>query len=687
MSDIAKAYVQIVPSAKGIKGSISHVLGGEAEAAGSSAGAGFGGNLLGKVKGMIAAAGLGKALSASFTGGGELEQSLGGVKTLFKASADSVIASARAAYATAGMDANAYMEMVTDFSASLIASLGGDTAAAAAAADQALRDMSDNANKMGTDMALIQNAYQGFAKGNYTMLDNLKLGYGGTKTEMERLLARAQELSGVKYDINNLSDVYSAIHEIQKDLGIAGATAKEAATTLTGSFSAMKAAAKNVLGGMMLGEDIKPSLQQLRGTVSVFLKDNLLPMAKNLLKGLPDILNAGLSAAIDGMHFLKNNSDAIVETGLQLVQQLGESVMDAIPSLVVVGAELLGAFGRSLLNADWAAMGTTLVQALKSSVSVNAMEVFGQDLGIADALRAGLDSCLPLMLEGGASLLSGLLSGIAAHGPSLIAFAGTIVGTLATSLIDHLPQMLDSGKSILQELLSGIGVLLPQAIVSGGQLVIQLVSGIVRNLPQILASGVELVVTLIKGIGETYPKIIDAAASVAREFRDTLKGIDWLQLGKDVIGGIIDGFAAMGSALWEAATSIARTAMDAITDFFEIRSPSRRAKREAGIQVPAGVAEGMLENAGVAEKAARELSRRTSAALDTDLAVRLSANGRLAYSGSAPAASGGEVVALLAAILQAIRDGNFELVQALLASAGKTISERDFARMVKAVST
>lgn len=207
-TELAKAYVQIVPSAKGISGSISKELGGEASVAGSSSGESFAGNMLGKVKQLIAVAGIGKVFSETISEGADLEQSLGGIETLFKESADKVKENAAKAYQTAGMSANEYMELTTSFSASLLSSLSNDTSKAADVADMAMTDMSDNANKMGTDMESIKNAYQGFAKQNYTMLDNLKLGYGGTKEEMQRLLTDAQKISGVKYDINNLSDVY-----------------------------------------------------------------------------------------------------------------------------------------------------------------------------------------------------------------------------------------------------------------------------------------------------------------------------------------------------------------------------------------------------------------------------------------------------------------------------------------------
>lgn len=293
-TELGKAYVQIIPSARGMKGMLSKELGADIPQVGKEVGESLAGKLIGVAKKLIAAAGIGKLIHSSLMEGADLQQSLGGIETLFKGSADVVKKYANEAYKTTGLSANAYMENVTGFSASLLQSLGGDTRKAADVANMAMVDMADNSNKMGTSMDRIQDAYQGFAKQNYTMLDNLKLGYGGTKTEMQRLLADAQKLTGVKYDINNLSDVYQAIHAIQENLDITGTTAKEAATTFSGSFASMKAAAQNVLGKLALGEDIMPSLHQLFETVKTFLVGNLIPMVWNVLKGIPQVLAGAL---------------------------------------------------------------------------------------------------------------------------------------------------------------------------------------------------------------------------------------------------------------------------------------------------------------------------------------------------------------------------------------------------------
>ena len=332
-TELAKAYVQIIPSAKGIQGSISNVIGGEADSAGKSAG----GKIVGAIKGAIATAAIGKALGAALTEGAALEQSLGGIETLFKDSADKVKQNAAEAYRTAGMSANQYMELTTSFAASLLQSLGGDTQKAAEISDMAMTDMSDNANKMGTDMERITDAYQGFAKQNYTMLDNLKLGYGGTKEEMQRLLADAEKITGVKYDISNLSDVYSAIHVIQGELDITGTTAKEAASTLSGSFASMQAAFKNVLGQLTLGQDIGPALSALAETVTTFLVGNLLPAVWNILSALPGAL----------LTFVQSLGSELIEAVSETFAQMGTN---SGPQLLAMVYNMLAQLGNAIMT-------------------------------------------------------------------------------------------------------------------------------------------------------------------------------------------------------------------------------------------------------------------------------------------------------------------------------------------------
>lgn len=376
-TELGKAYVQIIPSASGIKGRLAGIMNPEASAAGESAGKAAGNSLGEAIKKAIVAAGIGTALKATLMEGADLQQSLGGIETLFKDSADKVIENAKNAYKTAGLSANDYMESVTSFSASLLQGLAGDTNKAADVADMALTDMSDNANKMGTSMELIQNAYQGFAKQNYTMLDNLKLGYGGTKTEMQRLLADATKLTGVKYDLDNLSDVYEAIHVIQEEMGITGTTALEASTTFTGSMASMKAALSNVLGNLSLGEDIKPALNDLIQTTGTFLFDNLFPMVGNIITGLVGYI-VDTAANTDWVEviteILVKIKDAMT-TGIEtyfgtdttMVNDMFDFLIDGIPQIAQFVQDAFGLLWEAC-NEIWTSIGKPIWDAIVSTI-------------------------------------------------------------------------------------------------------------------------------------------------------------------------------------------------------------------------------------------------------------------------------------------------------------------------------
>ena len=336
-TELGKAYVQIIPSAKGIKGQIEGIIGGDVDNAGKTAGKSLGGKLVGAFSTVMASAAIGQTISKAFSEGAALQQSIGGVETLFKDNADTIKKYAAEAYKGAGLSANQYMELSTSFAASLLQSLNGDTKAAAEATNTAINDMADNSAKFGTSMESLQMAYAGFSKGQYTLLDNLKLGYGGTKTEMERLLADAQALTGVKYDINNLSDVYEAIHVIQGEIGLTGSAANEASETFSGSLNAMKAAATNLLGNLALGEDITPSLITLGETVWNFGVNNLMPMMWNIVKGLGgalkdaalQILGTDTSIAFSVMDSITSKLPELLNKGVEIVTNIAK-----IPKLV-----------------------------------------------------------------------------------------------------------------------------------------------------------------------------------------------------------------------------------------------------------------------------------------------------------------------------------------------------------------
>ena len=353
---LGTAYVQIVPSAKGISGSISNVLGGEAESAGTS----IGGKIGAFAKKALTAAAIGtvvvKGLKASFSEGAKLQQSyLGGLDTLYGEAADKAREYARAA-SEAGISMNTYSEQAVSFGAALKNAYGGDTTKAIEAANRAIMDMADNSAKMGTDIESVQMAYQGFAKQNYTMLDNLKLGYGGTKSEMERLLADAEKLTGIHYDIDNLGDVYDAIHVIQGDLGLTGVAAEEASETFSGSFNAMKAAAQNFMGSLALGDGVSDSLKKLMKATSNFIFKNLIPMLGKIIKSLPKaiatFLKDGLPMLVkDLTTLLKNLTTSIAKTANNLTgPRVAEWAKTTIPKIIVAGAKLIGTLATSFIT-------------------------------------------------------------------------------------------------------------------------------------------------------------------------------------------------------------------------------------------------------------------------------------------------------------------------------------------------
>lgn len=500
--ELAKAYVQIVPSAEGIQGKITEALGGEPAAAGDAAGQSLGAQLVGTLKKVIAAAGIGKIISESINLGGALQQSLGGVETLFKDSADTVKAYAAQAYKTVGLSANDYMEQTTSFAASLLSSVSQDTQAAADLANMAMVDMADNSNKMGTSMQDIQNAYQGFAKQNYTMLDNLKLGYGGTQAEMQRLLKDAEKISGVHYDLGNLADMYSAIHVIQKEMDITGTTAKEASTTLTGSFAAMKAAAENVLADWSTGADLTAPLQGLVETAQTFLVGNLLPMIGNVLAGIPELVYTLVPE--------------ILQSGTQLVTSLAEGFTQGIPDF--------------LSNA------------------------LPQLLQFTEELRANAG----VFVDAGLNLITQLLNGLIAGLPDLIAYVPDIIINICGVINDNMPKILAQGVSIIVQLIAGLVQTVPSLLANWKKIleaVLSVISAINwLNIGKTILTGVA---NGVKSMGSSLLSAFKGGFSSALAWIKSLpsQAVQW---GKNLIQSFINGLTGKGGAV--GAGAIAATA-------------------------------------------------------------------------------------------------------------------------------
>jgi phage-related protein len=620
-TELAKAYVQIIPSAEGIKGKITEELGGEAASAGTSAGQSFGGNLVGVLKKVLVAAGIGTVIKESISEGAALEQSIGGIETLFKDSADTMKTYAAEAYKTAGMSANEYMETATGFAASLLQGLGGDTAQAAEVSNMAITDMSDNANKMGTDMQSIQNAYQGFAKQNYTMLDNLKLGYGGTRTEMERLLSDAQKISGVEYNIDNLSDVYEAIHVIQGDLDITGTTAKEAATTLSGSMASMKSAFTNVLGNLALGEDIGPALDGLLDSVFTFLEGNLLPMVGNVMGGLPKILTKTMSGVIQMMNKASKNTAGIVQMGTNIVTELVDGILEMAPYLVEAALNLIASFGNALITTDWAAIAEDMISTLQSSMDQAGLEILGTDGSIMNAISQAITSNLPGMLEKGVEIITNLANGILANLPAIIESIGSILTQLVAVIMQNMPTILQAGVTLIENLAQGLINNLPAIITAIADIIFQLLATIWTYLPQILQTGIKLINELQMGVIQAIPQLIAKIPTIISNIKTEFLKFDWKSIGTNIIKGIANGIKAGSSVIVEAAKSAAKKALDAAKKFLGIGSPSKVMRDEVGRWIPAGIAEGIAENEKSVTSAMRKLTQQTAGTLQSELVM------------------------------------------------------------------
>lgn len=539
---LANAYVQIIPSAKGIKSGMQKEL----DAAGGTAGESAGGRFAGSFKNIIGAAAIGTAVVAGITKsikeGAALEQSIGGIETLFKSASDTVIKNADNAFRTAGISANSYMEQATSFSASLLQSLDGDTRKAAKYADTAIIDMSDNANKMGTNIEDIQNAYQGFAKQNYTMLDNLKLGYGGTKTEMERLLADASKISGQKYDISNLSDVYEAIHVIQGDLDITGTSAKEAATTLSGSFGAMKAAADNFLGNLALGRNIGSSMEGLASTASTFLFDNLVPAIGRILtslptalgtfikKGVPQFMTAG-KEMMDGIAKGFGNSGDIIKKALSGLTDLSGMISKAAPGLVDTGMDLLQNLAQGIADGlpEFIESVPEIISNFADAAAKNAPKLAKGGLLIIKTLAVGIIKSIPVLIKTIPKIFKAYLN--------IWKSLGWVnLGKLAlTAIRNGIVKGIGALASIVRGKFNAVKTAITQPITAARNVLLNIVSAIKSRLSFSGLSG-----SVGRAFGAIKAKMtapISSALSTIRSAVSKIRGIFPLRLGK-IFSGI-----------------------------------------------------------------------------------------------------------------------------------------------------
>lgn len=560
-----------------------------------------------------ASAGVAALGTACINAYADYEQLAGGVETLFKDSAETIHSFADNAYKTAGLSANEYMETVTSFSASLLQSLDGDTEKAAAAADLAITDMADNANKMGTAMESIQNAYQGFAKQNYTMLDNLKLGYGGTKEEMQRLLADAEKLSGVKYDLSSYADIVEAIHVIQTEMGITGTTAKEASTTIQGSVASMKAAWANLMVGMaddtqnfdMLLSNFIESI----GTVA----DNLLPRIGVVIEGMGKLV-AGLAPEIaSALPTLTNELlPNLVELGVQSISALVQGIQENGDSLAAGALSIVGTLAEGIAEllpmvADTAA---SLVVSLADGLTESLPNIIPVAIETISTLVENLTENANTVIDAGIQIILALGEGLIAALPQLIETVPQIVINIANVINDNAPRLIKTALYLIGQLAIGLIKAIPTLIANIPQIIHAIVEAFMAF--QWLNLGKQLIEGVANGVKKAGESMATAAKNTFSKFKSKLAGVEVASelknIGKHIIDGIVGGIKNSLSRIANVAGKIKDTLLSKLKGLFKIASPSKLMKEEVGAYIGEGIAVGIEESGQMAVDAAETVA-------------------------------------------------------------------------------
>lgn len=560
-----------------------------------------------------ASAGVAALGTACINAYADYEQLVGGVETLFKDSADTIQTYADNAYKTAGLSANEYMETVTSFSASLLQSLDGDTEKAAAAADLAITDMADNANKMGTAMESIQNAYQGFAKQNYTMLDNLKLGYGGTKEEMQRLLADAEKLSGVKYDLSSYADIVEAIHVIQTEMGITGTTAKEASTTIQGSVASMKAAWANLMVGMADDtQDFDLLLSNFIESIGT-VADNLLPRIGVVIEGMGKLV-AGLAPEIaSALPTLTNELlPNLVELGVQSISALVQGIQENGDSLAAGALSIVGTLAEGIAEllpmvADTAA---SLAVSLADGLTESLPNIIPVAIETISTLVENLTENANTVIEAGIQIILALGEGLIAALPQLIETVPQIVINIANVINDNAPKLVDTALYLITRLAVGLVQAIPTLVVNIPKIIEAIVAAFMAF--QWLNLGKQLIDGVANGVKKAGESMATAAKNTFSKFKSKLAGVEVASelknIGKHIIDGIVSGIKSSLSNIANVAGKIKDTLLSKLKGLFKIASPSKLMKEEVGAYIGEGIAVGIEESGQMAVDAAETVA-------------------------------------------------------------------------------
>lgn len=519
---------------------------------------------------------------------------------------ESVLNYADKAYETAGLSANEYMETVTSFSASLIQSLKGNTLKAADYANRAIIDMSDNANKMGTDMALIQSAYQGFAKQNYTMLDNLKLGYGGTKTEMERLVKDASKMKdvqkelGVSVDSSSLSfgNIVNAISVMQSKMGISGTTAKEASSTIQGSVNSLKAVWQNMLTTISSESDsfMQQQIENLVSSIET-VAENIMPRVQIIIDGIVDLV-IGLSGKII------ENMPQIMEAGMQILQKLLDGITSMLPQITPVIFQIID----------------NIVQFLTQN--------------------------LPIILTLGTQILFELMRGIAESLPDLVPQIVDVIIKIMEVFNDNFSTFLELGVKVILGLIEGLIKSIP-TIISNLPTIIEAIINFF-TLSKFLALGKTIISGLIKGLGQTVPNLLKEIPKIVGKIIKGFANGGWKTVGQDIIKGIVNGFTSMGNFIWDAIKKVGSSMLDGIKSFFGIKSPSRVMKDQVGTYLAEGIGIGF-------EDTMKNVSKDMANAIPTDFDTTINTNYKSSsYSSNGYSSNNYDV--LVSAFKEALKD-------------------------------
>lgn len=574
------------------------------------------------VAGMVAAATTAVATLAglSVKQYAEYEQLTGGVETLFKNSSDKVMEYANNAYKAAGMSANEYMNTITGFAASLLQGLGGDTEKAAKIGNMAVEDMADNANKMGTAIENIQNAYQGFAKQNYTMLDNLKLGFGGTKEEMQRLLQEASKISGIKYDISNFSDIIEAIHVIQNEMGITGTTAKEAASTIEGSLSMTKSAWNNLLTGMADDNaDFDKLADNLVNSVGT-LGENLLPRIEIAINGIGKLIDKLLPSIINKIpELISSILPGMVQAGINVTSSLVNGIVESLPMLLEIGLQALTTLGKGLAK-NLPTLIPTIVNLMVSMCDMiieNLPLILDVAIDIILALVQGLVSALPTLIAEVPRIINSFANAIYNALPQILMAGVQIIGMLIKGLIQSIPTLvanipqiimaivnvftLMNWASIGKNLITGIGNGIKSMVSNIGTVAKFTAESVVNGIKGIFTSGGSIGRNLISwvtnGISSSVGNLVQAAKNVAISAIQGLKNIlSWdsaASIGKNLIQGLWNGISNMGGWIMDKIGGFASNIIGGIKDFFGIHSPSRVMRDLIGTNIVKGIGVGI----------------------------------------------------------------------------------------------